>query len=89
MKADKYAPDLKHVPFRSGESVAEIVFSRDNTYRVVIAQRQPNLYHVYLEMWDVSDWEFLGRGYWNPHDTHNTFADTLETARELALEKLR
>jgi len=82
-------PDIQQVPKFHSEVVVEILFSRQNNYRAIITKTRQGTFHVMREKWDLSDWEQIGEGYWNPDDHFNTLTDQLETARKLALEKLK
>ena len=81
-------PDIHQVPKFHSEDVVEVLFSLNNNFRAIITKTRQGTYHVMREKWDLSDWEQIGEGYWNPDDRFKTLTDRLETARELAREKL-
>ena len=89
VKPNKYAPDLTHVPSFFNESVVELLYSRKNNSRAIIARNSQANFHVFVEHWDISDWEYTSRGFWIPEGGGKTITDTLETARILAREKLK
>jgi hypothetical protein len=81
-------PDIHQIPKFHSEDVVEILFSRKNNYRAIITKTRQGTFHVIREKWDLSDWDFIGKGYWNQNDQFKTLTDRLETARQLAREKL-
>jgi len=82
------APDIHNEPKFIAEDVVEILYSRKKTYRAIITRTQQHTFHIRRERWDLSDWDIIGEGYWNPDDPFTTLTDRLDTARTLAREKL-
>ena len=81
-------PDVHSIPSFINEEVVEIMFSKNSEFRAIITKRKEGTFCVRREKWDLGDWEFMGRGYWNPDERGKTLTDRIETARTLALEKL-
>jgi hypothetical protein len=82
------APDTSHTPSYIGQVVVEILYSQHKNFRAVITIRQDGSFQIRMEKWELGDWEFIGKGYWNSQERSATFTDQLEAARALAREKL-
>lgn len=89
MKEDVPPPDTASIPAYIRESVVERLFSTNNLFRAVITKDAQAVFRVHRDYWCVSDYEYIGEGYWCQCDQMNTMTDTLESARELAQQKLR
>lgn len=81
-------PDLHSIPSFFNEEVVEISFSQNSKFRAIITKRKEGTFCVRREKWDLSEWEFIGKGFWNPNEPGTTLTDRIETARTLAREKL-
>src|SRR5580658_358631 len=82
-------PDTTHTPRYTAESVLECLYSADTKHRAVLTRDGRGLLHVRCQVWDLSEWERLGSGFWNPVGKGATITDTIENARLLAQERLR
>ena len=89
MNGDIPPPDVEAIPVYVRESVEEILFSMHSLFRAVLTKDNQEVYRVHRDYWCVSDFEYIGKGYWCKCDQMNTMTDTLENARELAKQKLR
>jgi len=89
MKTDVPPPDTDSIPAYIRESVEEILFSTNNLFRAVITRDEQGVFRVHRDYWCVSDFEYIGEGYWCQCDRMNTMTDTLENARALSKQKLR
>ncbi len=82
------APNTSHIPSLVNGTVVEIFYSQHNEFRAIILKRSDGTFQIWKEKWDLSEWDFIGEGFWNPQDPGTTFTDQIETARVLAREKL-
>lgn len=88
MVSDLPAPDINSCPSYVSENVVKVIFSRTNERRAVITQDRNGRYRVRTEYWCLSDFEYIGKGYWVQDDRFSTITDTIETAQKLANEVL-
>ena len=70
------------------QSEVEIVYSRSNVYRVIVAQDERSLFRLHAERWDTDDWDVGSSPHWCPYGAGVSITDTLANARKLASEKL-
>jgi hypothetical protein len=88
MPSELPAPDTTSSPSYHSEKVVEILFSDSKERRAVIAQDRDKHYRVHTDYWCLSDYEYIGEGYWSQDDRFATITDTLDSARKLAKEAL-
>jgi hypothetical protein len=81
-------PDTSLIPTSRGETVVEIIFSRHTQFRAIVTKKSQNIFRIQREKWSLSEFEHIGRGYWEPDEQGLTLTDQLETAQALAREKL-
>jgi hypothetical protein len=81
-------PDITKIPQHLYE-VLEVIYSSSNTYRALILRDDKGLMRVTCEMWNLSELEHLGTGYWGQVGKGATITDTIGSARILARERLR
>jgi hypothetical protein len=81
-------PDTTHVP-RHRHEVLECVYSPDKSHRALLVRDDRGLIHISCQTWDLSEWENLGYGFWNPVGQGMSITDTIDNARKLAQERLR
>ena len=80
-------PDTTKVPHHRYE-VLECLYSSDNKYRAALLRDDQGFFRISCEIWDLSEWEHCGHGFWNPVGRGATIVDTLDNARLLAEETL-
>jgi len=86
MKKNTRTPDTGVHERYNGHSWIEVLYSREKLHRAVITRDQSDVYRVYNERRDDSDWEAWGTVLWAPMD--KSLADTLDRARKIAREYL-
>jgi hypothetical protein len=70
-----------------GEKLVEVLSSDSGRHRVGITRDSAGIYRLRVETW-APDWEEMGVATWLQLGSAGTFTDSLERARELAVEHL-
>jgi hypothetical protein len=81
-------PDASAPARYTTEELVDILYSPSKRYREVITRDARGLFRVHDERWDTEDWDVAGAAYWCPYDRLATITDTLENARNLAMDTL-
>lgn len=81
-------PDTESWPSYISEEVHELIFSDSKERRAVITEDTQGLFRVHTDYWCLSDFDYIGEGYWVQDDHFATITDTIENARKLAREAL-
>ncbi len=84
-----FPPDTRHEPVFQNELTIEVTYTPKKLRRAVITRDSNDRFRVRRERWDIGDADFTGEGHWLPDGRGLTIAATLETARDLAEEKLK
>ena len=82
-------PDTTSQPSYSSENVLEIIFSSSKERRAVITQDRNSCYRVHTDYWCLSDFDFIGIGYWSAEDKFAILTESMESALKLAREALQ
>ncbi len=85
--AEPPPPDTAARPSYIGETILEVLFSRDNQHRAIITQDSQGFFRVHRDRWWIGDLD-LGKAFWIQDDHHATITDSADNARVLAQEAL-
>ena len=67
-------------------SEIERKYSVDKKYVAVVGKRNDGAYTYFIHQWDISDWEYIGEGYWTPVSVGGLFFDLESAKNEAYLE---
>jgi len=66
----------------------ERIDTPDGNAIAIIAKRRDSTFTAFVYIWDLSELEYIGKGYWAEYESGSIF-DSIETARSNALENLQ
>jgi len=64
----------------------EAVYCVDQSVRALITADATDVYRIYPECWDTSEFEIARYAYWSPRGSRTSVTDSLETGRAIARE---
>jgi hypothetical protein len=77
-------PDKSWIPRLGNQQVRDIVYSRDDSNRAVIAEGDDGLVRIHYEFWQTAYWQDREGAYWCPIGKIAHFADSVAAGRKIA-----
>jgi hypothetical protein len=81
------SPDTSTLPHHRYELV-ECLYSADRHCRAALVRDEDGLFRILFELWDLSEWERRGCGFWGPLEQAAAAAESLAAARQIAHRRL-
>lgn len=85
---DSPPPDkTRPISFR-GSPLEDVLYSSQDDRRALIVRDGAGSCRVFLQYWDISDWDIVHTANWQEMDQRAVFVDDLDRARSIAYEYL-